>query len=193
MASRRSNAKEGFDLVLHLLAATVIAFAASAAAATAAYWDQPLHDRNTVAVVQQTLHAEGYDPGPVNGQLGPQTVEAVKQAQEDRELEPTGRLDRRTIAALGIDAESAAAGASTDGRQDESRPGSGLKERSTLPGGSSSNRPAEADANRCKALSGVQREQCLRELGAAGGGTAPRPAPPVRRDPVTDPPPQNPR
>jgi len=179
-------------MVLHLLAATVIAFAGSAAAATAAYWDQPVHDRNTVAVVQQTLHAEGYDPGPVNGQLGPQTVEAVKQAQEDRELEPTGRLDRRTIAALGIDAESAGAGAS-NGRQDESRPGSRLKERSTLPDASSSNRPAEAEAKRCKELSGVQREQCLRELGAAGGGTAPQPAPPVRRDPVTEPPPQNPR
>jgi peptidoglycan hydrolase-like protein with peptidoglycan-binding domain len=116
MASRRSNAKEGFGLVLHLLAATVIAFAGSAAAATdAAYWDQPVQDRNTVAIVQQTLRAEGYDPGPLNGQLGPQTVEAVKQAQKDRELEPTGRLDRRTIAALGIDeraTESAAAGAS---------------------------------------------------------------------------------
>jgi peptidoglycan hydrolase-like protein with peptidoglycan-binding domain len=178
---------------IHLLA-TVMAFAwASAVAATAAYWDQPVQDRNTVASVQQTLHAEGYDPGPVNGRLGPQTVQAVKQAQEDRELESTGRLDRRTVAALGIDAESAAAGASTDGRQDESRPGSGFKERSTLPGESSSNRPAEAEAKRCKALSGVQREQCLRELGAARGGTAPQPAPPVGRDPVTDPPPQNPR
>jgi peptidoglycan hydrolase-like protein with peptidoglycan-binding domain len=163
MASHRSSAKEGFGLVLHLLAVTVIAFAGSAVAATAAYWDQPLDDRNTVAVVQQTLHAEGYDPGPVNGQLGPQTVKAVKQAQEDRELEPTGRLDRRTIAALGIDTESAAAGASTN------------------------------EAKRCKELSGVQREQCLRELGAAAGRTAPQPVPPVRRDPVTDPPPQNPR
>jgi peptidoglycan hydrolase-like protein with peptidoglycan-binding domain len=170
----------------------VMAFAwTSAVGATAAYWDQPVHDRNTVAAVQQTLHAEGYDPGPVNGRLGPQTVQAVKQAQEDRELEPTGRLDRRTIAAFGIDAESAAAGASTDGRQDESRPGSGLKERSTLPGESSSKWPAEA--SRCKELSGVRREQCLRALGAAGGGTAPQPVPPVRRDPVTAPPPQNPR
>lgn len=37
--------------------------------------------------------------------LKPETVQAVKQAQQDRELEPTGRLDRRTVAALGIDVE----------------------------------------------------------------------------------------
>jgi peptidoglycan hydrolase-like protein with peptidoglycan-binding domain len=84
--------------------ASVVFFAsASAMAADMAYWDQAVRDPGTIAVAQQTLRAEGYDPGPVNGQLGPQTVEAVKQAQKDRELEPTGRLDRRTIAALGIE------------------------------------------------------------------------------------------
>jgi peptidoglycan hydrolase-like protein with peptidoglycan-binding domain len=65
-----------------------------------------------VRTVQQTLRAEGYDPGPANGELGPKTEAALKQAQKDRELEPTGRLDRRTIAALGIDTESAATGGS---------------------------------------------------------------------------------
>jgi peptidoglycan hydrolase-like protein with peptidoglycan-binding domain len=82
------------------------------ASAYATDWDELVKDRATVVSVQQTLRAEGYDPGPVNGELGPQTAAALKQAQKDRELEPTGRLDRRTIAALGIDAESAAAGGS---------------------------------------------------------------------------------
>lgn len=86
------------------IVATIVLFAsADAMAADAAYWDQSVRDPGTVALVQQTLRAEGYDPGPVNGRLGPQTVEAVKQAQKDRELEATGRLDRRTIAALGIE------------------------------------------------------------------------------------------
>lgn len=50
---------------------------------------------------------------PVNGQLGPKTVQAVKKAQQDREREPTGRLDGRTVAALGIsNAENASTGAS---------------------------------------------------------------------------------
>jgi peptidoglycan hydrolase-like protein with peptidoglycan-binding domain len=82
------------------------------ASAHATDWDELVQDRDTVAAVQQTLRAEGYDPGPASGEIGPKTVEAVKQAQKDRELEPTGRLDRRTIAALGIDTESAAAGGS---------------------------------------------------------------------------------
>jgi peptidoglycan hydrolase-like protein with peptidoglycan-binding domain len=89
---------------LNRILATVVLFAsASAMAADPAYWDQAVRDPGTIALAQQTLRAEGYDPGPVNGEIGPQTVEAVKQAQKDRELEPTGRLDRRTIAALGIE------------------------------------------------------------------------------------------
>jgi len=67
------------------------------ASAHATDWDELVQDRDTVAIVQQTLRAEGYDPGPINGEFGPQTAAALKQAQKDRELEPTGRLDRRTI------------------------------------------------------------------------------------------------
>jgi peptidoglycan hydrolase-like protein with peptidoglycan-binding domain len=92
---------------IHFLVA-IFAFAS----AHATDWDELVQDRDTVAIVQQTLRAEGYDPGPINGELGPQTAAALKQAQKDRELEPTGLLDRRTTAALGIDAESAAAGGS---------------------------------------------------------------------------------
>jgi peptidoglycan hydrolase-like protein with peptidoglycan-binding domain len=79
---------------IHFLVA-IFAFAS----AHATDWDELVQDRDTIAIVQQTLRAEGYDPGPINGELGPQTAAAVKQAQKDRELEPTGRLDRRTIAA----------------------------------------------------------------------------------------------
>lgn len=59
-----------------------------------------------------------------------------------------------------------------------------------------SKRPSEREAaNRCKELSGVLGEECLRDLGASTGGTrAPEVTPPgVARDPVTAPPPQNPR
>jgi hypothetical protein len=91
------------------------------ASAQATDWDELVQDRATVVTVQETLRAEGYDPGPANGELGPKTEEAVKQAQKDRELEPTGRLDRRTIAALGIDTESAAAGGSDRLAQSELR------------------------------------------------------------------------
>jgi peptidoglycan hydrolase-like protein with peptidoglycan-binding domain len=55
-----------------------------------------------VRKVQMTLTAEGYDAGEIDGRLGSKTLGAIKQAQQDRELEPTGRLDRRTLAAFGI-------------------------------------------------------------------------------------------
>ena len=88
---------------IRILATVVVFASAGAMAEDAAYWDEPVRAPGVVALVQQTLRAEGYDPGPINGKLGPQTVEAVKQAQKDRELEANGRLDRRTIAALGIE------------------------------------------------------------------------------------------
>lgn len=52
------------------------------------------------------------------------------------------------------------------------------------------------DAARCQKLEGELRERCLRDVGAATGASMPpKPAPPsaVQRDPVTEPPPQNPR
>ena len=66
------------------------------------YWNAPVRDSETVAAAQRALRAAGYDPGPADGSLRPQTTEALKQAQQDRELESTGQLDRRTVAALGI-------------------------------------------------------------------------------------------
>ena len=80
-------------------------YSATAFSADIVYWNAPVSDTDTIAAAQQALRAEGYPPGPADGTLGVQTRETLKQAQKDRELEPTGRLDRRTVAALGIDVE----------------------------------------------------------------------------------------
>jgi hypothetical protein len=87
--------------------------------------------------------------------------------------------------------------------QDGSRPSEGaIKGGAILPGETAgipdarSTRPSEREINRCKDLTGVLRDECLRDLGASTGGTSARerlPPPPVGRDPVTAPPPQNPR
>jgi peptidoglycan hydrolase-like protein with peptidoglycan-binding domain len=55
-----------------------------------------------VQKVEQALAAQGYDPGRIDGTWTAQTKEAVQRAQSDREFEPTGQLDQRTIAAIGI-------------------------------------------------------------------------------------------
>jgi len=84
-------------------------------------WQTLVDDAATIETGQRALRAAGYDAGPADGTLNARTVAAVKQAQKDPELEPTGELDRRTLAALGIDVErSAAAGGSAPGA---TRPG----------------------------------------------------------------------
>jgi hypothetical protein len=52
--------------------------------------------------VQQKLTNLGYDPGPVDGILGPKTTGAVKQYQLRNKLPVTGKLDDGTLAALGL-------------------------------------------------------------------------------------------
>jgi peptidoglycan hydrolase-like protein with peptidoglycan-binding domain len=56
----------------------------------------------TVRRVQQILKNEGYDPGPINGVLGPKTEEALLQYQQKQNIEATGWLDRETKARLGV-------------------------------------------------------------------------------------------
>jgi hypothetical protein len=76
--------------------------------------------------------------------------------------------------------------------QDGSRPSDGAIQGGAIaPDGA----VGAADVNRCKELKGALRDQCLRDLaGSTGNARQPGATPPVPagRDPVTDPPPQNP-
>jgi len=78
----------------HLSAAVIAVFLAFGALATEA---------NVVRQAQERLMSEGFDPGPVDGVLSWHTRQALKDFQELKRLEQTGRLDRPTIAALGIE------------------------------------------------------------------------------------------
>lgn len=71
------------------------------------------HSPEVVKQVQEKLSSQGYDPGPVDGKMGPKTQQAVKKLQEDRSLQASGQLDQQTLATLGLDqAGSASTGAS---------------------------------------------------------------------------------
>jgi Putative peptidoglycan binding domain len=52
--------------------------------------------QDQVRQVQQRLKAAGYNPGPVDGYLGPQTEEALRNYQKAHGLSETGQLDEQT-------------------------------------------------------------------------------------------------
>lgn len=47
--------------------------------------------------VQRHLKAIGYDPGPVDGLIGPKTREAIRQLERDAGVEPTGIISNELI------------------------------------------------------------------------------------------------
>lgn len=56
----------------------------------------------TLAKVQAKLAGLGYYKGPVDGNFGPLTTQAVEQFQGDNSLPVSGRLDLKTLSSLGI-------------------------------------------------------------------------------------------
>jgi hypothetical protein len=53
-----------------------------------------------IGQAQELLKAAGYDPGPIDGVLGPQTREALRRYQAGQKLPVTGNLDAATRQAL---------------------------------------------------------------------------------------------
>jgi len=62
--------------------------------------------------VQQALKDKGYDPGPINGVMTPQTTAAIKSFQSASKISPTGTLTAETSAKLGVQSESSGSGSS---------------------------------------------------------------------------------
>jgi peptidoglycan hydrolase-like protein with peptidoglycan-binding domain len=55
--------------------------------ATAVYANrEESHGQQTIARLQRQLHQVGYDPGPIDGLLGPRTLEALRRFLRDRGL-----------------------------------------------------------------------------------------------------------
>lgn len=75
--------------------------------------------KETLREAQRKLNDAGFDAGPIDGLSGPRTESALRNYQKSKRLEPTGRLDAPTRAALGL-----SAGASV-GATEGSRPKAG--------------------------------------------------------------------
>lgn len=72
---------------------------------------EPRYSAAVVRRVQETLANRGFKAGPADGRMHAATQQALRQFQKSENLEDTGRLNDRTLAALGIEPESASAGA----------------------------------------------------------------------------------
>jgi peptidoglycan hydrolase-like protein with peptidoglycan-binding domain len=83
-----------YGLLTALLTAAWMATALAAGA--------PFVDAQTVRQAQKTLNDRGFRTGGVDGKMGPQTQAALVNFQRAEKLQPTGKLDRQTLAALGL-------------------------------------------------------------------------------------------
>jgi peptidoglycan hydrolase-like protein with peptidoglycan-binding domain len=89
----------------------LIASLAAVWMATAFAAGAPFVDSQTVRQAQKTLNDRGLRTGGVDGKMGPQTQAALVNFQRAEKLQPTGKLDRQTLAALGLEkADGKAAG-----------------------------------------------------------------------------------
>jgi localization factor PodJL len=57
-------------------------------------------ENDRVALVQKLLAEKGFDPGPTDGLLGRQTVQAITAFQQKAGLPTTGQIDAGLVAAL---------------------------------------------------------------------------------------------
>jgi peptidoglycan hydrolase-like protein with peptidoglycan-binding domain len=76
---------------------------------------QQSQSSETVKQAQEKLSAAGYDVGTADGVMGPKTQDAIKQLQQDKQLNATGELDQETLAALGVNEENSSTGSSSAG------------------------------------------------------------------------------
>jgi peptidoglycan hydrolase-like protein with peptidoglycan-binding domain len=64
--------------------------------------DKVTGSQTHVAAAQQALRTNGYNPGPIDGYVGPQTTTAVREFQTREQLPVTGQLDPDTLGRLGV-------------------------------------------------------------------------------------------
>src|SRR5688572_1190594 len=95
--------------VVYLLVTAALAVTGMAPASAA---DTLYVDSETVRQVQKILNDRGFRTGGVDGRMGPQTQAALVNFQRSEKLQPTGKLDKQTLSALGVQKTDAAAGGS---------------------------------------------------------------------------------
>jgi hyperosmotically inducible protein len=76
--------------------------AARSGAAVTGSRAQVTGSRAQVLATQRVLKEKGFEPGPIDGVMGPQTASALKEYQKAENLQTTGQMDSDTAAKLGV-------------------------------------------------------------------------------------------
>jgi peptidoglycan hydrolase-like protein with peptidoglycan-binding domain len=74
--------------------------ATTASSSSQSYTASIPNDNSQVSQIQQALNDQGYNVGAVDGQMGPKTRAALKQFQQAKGLQASGKLDQQTVAML---------------------------------------------------------------------------------------------
>ncbi|WP_226381754.1 peptidoglycan-binding domain-containing protein [Falsiroseomonas ponticola] len=82
---------------------------------------------------QQALAARGYNPGPADGVWGERSRQATMDFQRANNIEPSGRLDRQTMAALNVSATTTGAARGNVAERDRAYMGGGQVSQSQAP------------------------------------------------------------
>ena len=61
----------------------------------------PPLSEDKVRRVQQALQSRGFDPGPIDGVIGPKTEDALRNFQDRYGIKTSARIDNQTLYALG--------------------------------------------------------------------------------------------
>jgi len=64
--------------------------------------DKVTGSQTHVAAAQQALQKEGFNPGPIDGYMGPRTAAAAREFQQKEQLKVTGQLDPETLGRLNV-------------------------------------------------------------------------------------------
>src|SRR5262245_36705042 len=65
-------------------------------------WSNQTESKSQMQQVQTALKSRGFDPGPIDGIMGPKTMMAIRNFQSSQAMTASGMVDDATLAALQI-------------------------------------------------------------------------------------------
>lgn len=117
MATGLALSATGCSWLLHETGSSSSASSGSSASSESAFFSETAPSADQVRQAQTQLQSRGYDVGSVDGVLGDQTRAALRQFQAAQGMEASGRLDARTMSALGVGAKTSMGGSTSGNSQ----------------------------------------------------------------------------